>query len=543
MRFLSNQVFFQIWIVSVLVISTVGGILVYQYKTEDKKLKPSAEIIGQEDINGPEQDTKEITQEAKELPSADESGIAEEIMPKPKEDIKDEKEYTEDKGEGLNLTTTKLAVIPEGAVDVFDILSGKDNACDGGICDAVSIPSFSPDGRKVAYVHLTGTIEDQKYFVVVNNEEGEKYDEISSLASVFTSPILFSFDSSKIAYKAKKDGKEFVVVNDEEGKQYDEVSLPVFSPDSSKVAYRAENNGKEFVVVDGKERKEYYKVSVPVFSPDSKKIAHWAMTEQDGKEFVVVDGKEGKKYYEVRGIKFSPDNSKVSYVVYQSMESDEYPFVVVNGEERKSYDHISSFSIFSPDSEKIAYSAKKDGKEFVVVNNEEGEKYDKVSSLKFSSDSEKVFYMAENDEKMFIVINNKEEKAYYRVTRNSLAVSPDNSKIVYTAREDMVKEGGEIDRKWFVVVNNEEKEMQDYAYSSFIFSPDSSKIASCGVNYDKDGKYIVAKYLVAINNKEGKKYDYISSLIFSQDGEYICYGARINNELWWIADKVEGYND
>ena len=546
---MNNQVFLKIWVASILIVSSVGGILVYQYHTSNKKLALSEEeIVRQENMDKKEQISEEMDKTPEELPDANETGVTEKTLPKPKEDIKDEEEDIENKGEGLNLVTTKLAVIPgklpamlEGAVYVIE-----------GTDDVVTVPSFSPDGRKVAFVYVTikvaapsfssdglmhAKIKDPECFVVVNGEEGKKYDEISG-SSPFKFP-LFSPDSSQIVYRAKKDEKEFVVVNDQEGKKYDEISDPIFSPDSSKMGYRAKNNEEEFVVVNGKEKKAYYLVFSPMFSPDSSRMAHWAMTEHEGREFIVVDGKEGKKYDQVRGIKFSPDSNKVSYLVYEGQYGYQKCFTVVNGAEGKIYDHISSSPIFSPDSSRIAYCARKDGKGFVVVDGKEGKKYDKVSSLKFSSDSKKVFYMAENNEKMFIVVNGKEEKAYDRITFNSLAISPDGNKIVYQAREDVIREGEKMtreDRKWFVVVNSEEEEINEYAYNSFIFSPDDSKVASIGVSGD-------GKYLVAVNHKEGKKYDYVSSLIFSDDGKYICYGARINNELWWIADKVESYND
>jgi len=46
--------------------------------------------------------------------------------------------------------------------------------------------------------------------------------------------------------------------------------------------------------MDGKKGKLYDGVTGPIFSPDSKRVAYGAFLE--GKGFVVVDGEEGKSY-------------------------------------------------------------------------------------------------------------------------------------------------------------------------------------------------------------------------------------------------------
>ena len=49
------------------------------------------------------------------------------------------------------------------------------------------------------------------------------------------------------------------------------------------------------------------------------------------------------------------------------------------------------------------------------------------------------------------------------------------------------------------------------------------------------------KKFVVVNGKEGKAYDGIWDTFLTPDSQYICYGAQINNEFWWIVDKVEDY--
>jgi hypothetical protein len=64
---------------------------------------------------------------------------------------------------------------------------------------------------------------------------------------------VFSPDSKRTAYRAKRRAKYFVVVDGSESEPYDRVEWRsiVFSPDSRHVAYIAANKGSEFIVVDG----------------------------------------------------------------------------------------------------------------------------------------------------------------------------------------------------------------------------------------------------------------------------------------------------
>jgi hypothetical protein len=81
-----------------------------------------------------------------------------------------------------------------------------------------------------------------------------------------------------------------------EGREYDGIGKDtvVFSPDSKRVAYAARRGSMWVVVVDGVEGKAYYGIATPVFSPDSRRVAYEAR--RGDKQLVVVDGAEGKEY-------------------------------------------------------------------------------------------------------------------------------------------------------------------------------------------------------------------------------------------------------
>ena len=73
-----------------------------------------------------------------------------------------------------------------------------------------------------------------------------------------------SLDSKRVACGVRAGdrwalgSKQFVVIDGEEGKRYDGIiSAPIFSPDSKRVAYLAVLGDKWFVVIDGEEGKRY----------------------------------------------------------------------------------------------------------------------------------------------------------------------------------------------------------------------------------------------------------------------------------------------
>lgn len=92
-----------------------------------------------------------------------------------------------------------------------------------------------------------------------NREVSERLIAQIDSSSWIAETFKVSQDNKRIAYSARIGEKWFVVVDGEEGKQYDGImeGTPIFSPDSKRVAYGANVDEKCFVVVDGKEGKRY----------------------------------------------------------------------------------------------------------------------------------------------------------------------------------------------------------------------------------------------------------------------------------------------
>jgi hypothetical protein len=153
------------------------------------------------------------------------------------------------------------------------VVYGKEGASYDGIGgDGASIV-LDPDGKSFAYVAYAGG----KGFVVLNGEEGRKYDDIAAGTPVF------SPDGKRIFYGAKKKNKWVVVIDGEEKTdEYEEISRgAVFSSDGKYLMYTALNNGKWFVVINDKAGPGYDRLFRPVFTEDG--IEYLAERESDGR--------------------------------------------------------------------------------------------------------------------------------------------------------------------------------------------------------------------------------------------------------------------
>ncbi len=305
---------------------------------------------------------------------------------------------------------------------------------------------FSPDSKRIAYPAK----RDSKWVMVVDGQEGPEYDTIS------LSPEVFSLDSKRLVYGARKGDKWFVVLDGKAGPEsgHDFVGYFIFSPDSKRLVYAAGKGNRQYMVVDGRAGPVYERVGEPVFSPDGKHLAYLAI--ENGRRFVVLDGKEGKKYDGVNRPIFSKDSKHIAYSVMKGPKR----MVVVDGKEGPEYGDIGMGSVaLSPDGESVAYAANRGGKWFVVWNGQEGPEYDGINqgSPVFSPDGKHLVYAAKKDDKWVMVSDGQEgtEFEYDDVSSDTPMFSPDGKHMLYLAM------AGD---KWFVMMDGQAGPPYDKIY-------------------------------------------------------------------------------
>jgi WD40-like Beta Propeller Repeat len=375
---------------------------------------------------------------------------------------------------------------------------------------------ISPDSTRMAYLNHS----DKGYSLVVAGPgrkiEGKTYEDIKD-------DVIFSPDSTRVAYKARTGDKWIAIVDSSEGKQYDEILSIAFSPDSKRVTYLAKAGNKIAVVVDGEE-KLYDNTYGLIFSPDSKHLAYYISRGGSG-PYVVLDGKEMEKLG--NNFVFSPDSARWAYSsvnaylgdpvyvvlnnktmdlgtdgsiygLYFSPDGKRFAFDMRNGPSAygshkvvvdevygKEYQFPGVGKVFfSPDSRHVAHKAKSNGEGyFVVLDGVEGKNYSEVREpFLFSPDSNHTAYAVGSNDGLHVVLDGKEGSNYTDVW--SLTFSPDNKHLAYAARAS--REGKDVQ---FIVVDGKEGQpyVRDWSGQGIlygpVFSPDG-KLVSRQFNYD-----------------------------------------------------------
>ncbi len=196
---------------------------------------------------------------------------------------------------------------------------------------------FTPDSQHLMYQ----AFRDGKTILVTDGREGASFDGIPGYF------LRFSPDGKRMIYHVQSIGegegksKETLVV-DGEPFVFDGFFNIVFSPDSRRLLFKARRGNRWLMVIDGVASKEYDAGTTDdisfseddeiAFSPDSRRVAYVA--QKMGKEMVVVDGAEGKLYDDINNLQFTHDGRHYAYTAQRGAKY----VVVVNGVESKEYD-------------------------------------------------------------------------------------------------------------------------------------------------------------------------------------------------------------
>ncbi|MFN7182153.1 MAG: hypothetical protein ACK4NF_05700, partial [Planctomycetota bacterium] len=349
----------------------------------------------------------------------------------------------------------------------------------------IGMLTFSDDGKRVGFVAKKGN----KEVAVIDGKESNEYDKI-------TWKPIFSPNSKRAVFVAKKGNKEVMVIDGKESKKYDHIKFwPTFSPDGKRTGFIVIKDGEEVAVIDSNESNKYDWVSPVVFSPDSKRTAFVAR--KGNKEVAVIDGKESKGYDGIREKPiFSRDSTRVGFVAEIGVREkflirDEKDMrkkdmrkkdrikkdrrkkrrnsrsrsevAVIDGKKSNKYNLVFNI-IFSPDSKKVGFRAKKDNREVVVIDGKESNQYDMIiGELNFSSDSKRVGFIAKKGSKYIGVVDGNESDEYDFIVDDKIKFIKGSKYAVFIGTKK-VFEKGDVEFLSYLVVNN--KETMSFKYPS-----------------------------------------------------------------------------
>jgi Tol biopolymer transport system component len=110
-------------------------------------------------------------------------------------------------------------------------------------------PTFSPDGKRLAYLALRGT----NWMMIVDNKIFDDRNIVQ-----YTHPPVFSPDCKHLTYMTMMDTNWLLVADGAIDAQSTNIfSEPVYSPDGKRLIYLKENDGKTFVAFGEFESKSY----------------------------------------------------------------------------------------------------------------------------------------------------------------------------------------------------------------------------------------------------------------------------------------------
>jgi Tol biopolymer transport system component len=394
--------------------------------------------------------------------------------------------------------------------------------------------ALSADGKRLAYAVSQG----KKSWVVVDGQTSPVYDRIPFPSSA-PDDLTFSPDGKRFAYlAAKSDGKHtsiWVVVDGREFTGYNGVMNITFSPDSKRVAYVAEvdkglsrispKDWRFTAVVDGIPGPDYNQVLGPAFSPDSKRVVYGAL--QHGKWSMVVDGQAGVAYDDL------PTDAVIGEQPFGSRDLIPAHWSKMDGQPDGTYDELGSLNpgllrfgyaalvVFSADSKHLAYVARNGGKWMVVEDSKEGPGTLKIGigSPAISPDGKRLAYSVKTSSvRPWKVMVDDQEGAEGFDKMFNPSFSPDGKRVAFAAEK---VEFGRM-KNWVFVVDGQAG-VGNAAIGNWTFSLDSKHVAYAAQTrqgFSTDYPWGGGGWSVFLDGKAGAEYSVVvpGTLRFGPDG-------------------------
>jgi len=385
-----------------------------------------------------------------------------------------------------------------------------------GFVPHLSEAVFSPNLRRVAYTACSSLSRGPDY-VVVDGKKGKMYDEVGC--------IVFSPDSSRLAYAASKGDEYFVVLDGVEGPHYDDDILEiVFSPDSKRLAYQSARSYKDVLILDGQEVSvhDWLSCGDMVFSPDSRHFAYSA--KDNGKHALFLDGKRLSDDFDelqMFSLKFSPDSKKIAYVCRRGQNW----FVVYGNATYGPYDEVESiFLVISLDSQRFAFPARRGTHWFLICGEKEYGPYGVFPHPLFSPDSKSLACFGGHEKNVPVYLNGQILGTFDEVY--DATFSPDSKHFAFTGCKN----------NWCCLIVDGTIVTEGDAVPRIVYSPDSNRLVAVRTRGPKE-------YLFE-GGREGKLYDMTTwgsqtAMCFSPDSKYLSYWGRLGDEDVLLIDGFE----
>lgn len=392
---------------------------------------------------------------------------------------------------------------------------------------------FSPDTKDFAYLKPTNHGNDDQYFrgqtsqVILNGIEGPILQNFNSF--LFKGGKLFYTGSLYAKGNKTLKNKVSLFINNKPEKTFMSINNLLVGDDGSNYAYiglkrdTIENKVQKFLVQNGEILDEVNNIHLMMDVKNGILIS--SITEEyleDGKRKNRTKLKIGNKFYELSNEQYleNPGHSSINRGSFAGVEPN-----VVQDASGNNYKIIMSM-----DGQQHAFLTKRTGfggntnyLYTVWRNGKQGREYENISNLKFTPDGQKLVYTATSNRKFFVIENEKEFGPYESLSH--LGISPGGGSYAYLASDGN-------NSHWYV--NGKPISGGSGKPEEFQFSPDGSRFAFSGFNNEgepviivdgnirkqKLGDFFQTRALGRNNNKSPYKTPFF---VFSPDSKNLMY--------------------
>ncbi len=343
-----------------------------------------------------------------------------------------------------------------------------------------------------------------------------------------SSTVRFSPDGERLIYMARYDDKRFVVEFDRphpkaEALDWDNL---VFSPDSSVLAYPAMVKGQWRMVVNGDAGPAWHRiVTAPLTVPDGSNVFFVAY--KHGR-YHVVDRHTDITAPDPTGLRHGAGHRFIekppvasadgSTLVYWALDDDQRWRLYKNGKHQPKYDADRPGELLvSSDGKHIAAVCKQGDTWRVVHDGEPGPGFPAIGSgsLTMSPDGKRLAYAVRKPAGWAVMLDGQEKPTFPQLAASGMRFSPDSRRFVYT----VLRQG-----RWAVIEDNDSHpEFSQIHTQSIAFSPDSQRLTYLASFYDRP--------TIVLDGQPLGDYDAVLHPTFSPDSEHLVY----------IAQQSDGY--
>jgi hypothetical protein len=255
-------------------------------------------------------------------------------------------------------------------------------------------------------------------------------------------------------------------------------------------------------------------------SPNGKRLA-WSRLDRDGTSYL-YDGPKSQTGYDSAGdstgqVRFSPNSEHLAYVARKGQDW----FVVLDQKEGPRADAPPEELIFGADSQRLGYVLNRDNMKYAVLDQTLGKAFPDIRGLAFSGDGKHVAYAArtESDQWVAVIDGEVRSEAYPQIEK--IVMSRDGAHWGFRARR---VGASQPERQHVLVVDGKAVDSVNQLTFGPVFSDDGSRLTfgytvSAGRG---QGNSAAFRFHAVVDGETSERLVYIQEAVYSADNRRLA---------------------